>query len=875
MSQPWHSRTPEDVLAEWRSSEQGLSATEAAEQLARFGPNVLRRIPAATVWEILVAQLRSVVVVLLAAAAAVSALMRDHVEALAILVVLIINTIVGFVTEWRARRAIEALGDLDVPQARVVREGRLQLVDAQTLVPGDIAEIQPGLNVPADGRLIDVTDLRVDESALTGESLPVSKQRTADLSDDTPLAERVTMAFKGTTSVAGFGRMVVVATGAGTEVGRIGALVEGVKSERTPLERQLDALGRRLVWVTLAIAGFIALLGLWQGLEAGLVLQTAIALAVAAVPEALPAVATIALAVGVHRMARRQALVRSLPAVESLGSTTVICTDKTKTLTSGIMTLVRTWIGGRSEPFPPQQREAASSPPGSPLRAVVEAAVLASRETGGEHDHADPVDVAMTAAGHAAGITAADLAKDRPFDSWIPFSSEQKWMAAFHWDGGKRTAFVKGAPRSVLERCDRFVSDAGVRPLDDPGRAAVLAGNEALARDGLRVLAVASGPVTEATEAALRGLTLLGLVGLADPPAPGVKETIARLRAAGLRTIMLTGDQRVTAEAIGRELGVLDEGAVAIDGRQLDGASDAEVRSLVADQSAFSRVTPEHKLIVVRALRAEGEVVAMFGDGINDAAALRQSDVGVAMGKRGTDVAKQAAAIVLQDDRFETIAAAVEEGRVIFDNIRKFVFYLFSCNVAEVLVLLVAGVAGWPLPLLPLHLLWLNLVTDTFPALALALEPAESNVMRRPPRRPDDAFWSRTFVLSVVGYAALITASTLAGFWWALGTAPEKATTMTFMTLGLAQTFHLGNARSHRAVLGLRRMFSNPFAILGTGLAVLLQVLALTVPALATVLGLSALSNRDLTVAVALAAVPAVIGQVIKVVRGSSLAGGE
>jgi Ca2+-transporting ATPase len=874
MAQPWHSRTPEAVMAELSSSVQGLSGPEAAERLARFGPNVLRRIPAASVWEILLAQLRSVVVVLLAAAAAVSALMRDHIEALAILVVLVINTIVGFLTEWRARRAIEALGNLDVPQARVVREGRLQVVDAQTLVPGDIAEIQPGLNVPADGRLIEVTDLRIDESALTGESLPVSKQRTADLSDDTPLAERVTMAFKGTTSVAGFGRMVVVATGAGTEVGRIGALVEGVKSERTPLERQLDALGRRLVWVTLAIAGFIAVLGLWQGLETGLVLQTAIALAVAAVPEALPAVATIALAVGVHRMARRQALVRSLPAVESLGSTTVICTDKTKTLTSGLMTLVRTWIGGRAEPFPPPGGEP-SAMPESPLRAVVEAAVLASRESGGEHDHADPVDVAMTSAGNAVGITAADLARDRPFETWIPFSSEQKWMAAFHRDAGEQVAFVKGAPRSVLERCDRFLSDAGVRPLDDHGRAAVLAGNEALARDGLRVLAVASGPVTEATEAALRGLTLLGLVGLADPPAPGVKDTIARLRSAGLRTIMLTGDQRVTAEAIGRELGVLDEGAVAIDGRQLDRSSDEDVRSLVADQAAFSRVTPEHKLIVVRALRDSGEVVAMFGDGINDAAALRQSDVGVAMGQRGTDVAKQAAAIVLQDDRFETIAAAVEEGRVIFDNIRKFVFYLFSCNVAEVLVLLVAAVAGLPLPLLPLHLLWLNLVTDTFPALALALEPAESDVMRRPPRRPDDAFWSRSFVLSVVGYATLITASTLAGFWWALGTDPGKATTMTFMTLGLAQTFHLGNARNQRTVLGLRRMLSNPFAILGAGLAILLQVLALTVPALASVLGLSALSRQDLTIVVMLAAMPAVIGQLVKIVRGSSLAGGE
>ena len=569
--------------------------------------------------------------------------------------------------------------------------------------------------------------------------MPVTKTPDISLPAETPLADRLNLVYKGTTVLTGLGRAVVTATGNETEVGRIGALVGGVVTEPTPLERRLDRLGRRLVWLALAVAALVAGLGAWQGMPLELAIETAIALAVAAVPEALPAVATIALAIGVHRMARRNAIVRRLPAVESLGSTTVICTDKTGTLTSGRMSVVRVWTDGHEYPLAArsENREASRDP----MAVVLEAALLASRPPAETPDsdqarRGDPEDAAIFERGeaHSAWI-ARRIVHAHPLIALLPFSSERKLMASFHRRDRSTVAYAKGAPRAILQACSHTVSGDDPAPLDDAGRTALLQVNERLAAAGLRVLAVASGDVSEPTDTALTGLTFLGFVGLADPPAAGVKDTILRLRQAGLRTVMLTGDQRLTAEAIGRELGLVGADQTVLDGRELE-RDPAALGAVLAKAAAFSRVSPEHKILVVQSLQKDGEIVAMIGDGINDAPALRQADIGVAMGVRGTDVAKQAAAIVLADDRFETIAAAVEEGRVIFENIRKFVFYLFSCNLAEILVLLGAGLAGLPLPLLPLQLLWLNLVTDTFPALALAVEPAEGGVMERPPRRP-------------------------------------------------------------------------------------------------------------------------------------------
>jgi Ca2+-transporting ATPase len=754
-----------------------------------------------------------------------------------------------------------ALLRLDVQRAHVVRNGQVRVIDAADVVPGDVAALEAGQHVPADGRLLDAHDLRVDEAALTGESLPVTK-RTPPLEPDTPLADRVNMVYKGTTIAAGSGLAVITATGAATELGKIGALTSGVAEERTPLERRLDVLGGRLVWLALGVAALVAALGALQGAPAGLVIEMGIALAVAAVPEALPAVATIALAVGVSRMARRRALVRRLPSVEALGSTTVICTDKTRTLTSGDMTVVRVWASGEAIDV-----DARSS--GAPvLRRLFEVGALASkpavRNDAGDGPAGDPVDAAILSAAARAGIDRGALLDGRPQAGVVPFSSDRKLMAAFHREDGSIVAYAKGAPRTILDRCG---CDSDGSRLDDARRAAIARANDAFAAGGLRVLALASGRVREPAEAALADLTFAGLVGLMDPPAAGVKETIQKLKEAGLRTVMLTGDQALTAAAVGRELGLVGDEAPVLTGREVERLSPDELRARVDATAAYSRITPAHKLAIVTALQQGGAIVAMLGDGVNDAAALRKADVGVAMGLRGTDVAKEAASIVLQDDRFETIAAAVEEGRVIFDNIRKFVFYLFSCNVAEVFVLLVAGLAGLPLPLLPLQLLWMNMITDTFPALALAMEPAEWNVMQRPPRDPQGAILSRAFLRDIAGYAALITGSTLAAFLWSLRASPPQAVTVAFMTLALAQTFHLGNARRTGPVLRAGAAAANPYAIGAVALSVALQLIALYVAPLARTLHVVPLSRTAWLVVLVASVTPAVVGQTVKVLR--------
>jgi Ca2+-transporting ATPase len=851
----WHAEPAERALAELKSSADGLSDAEAARRLGEHGPNQLATVKPASALAIFLSQFKSIITVLLGVAAGVSLLVDDRLEAAAIVAVLAINALIGFVTELRARRAMEALVDLDVPRASVVRDGQLRAIDARELVPGDVIELETGRVVPADARLLSASDLSVNEAALTGESLPVDKDADPAQTADTPLAERINMTYKGTLVVRGVGRALVVATGAQTEVGRIGTLVASVKFEPTPLERRLDALGHRLVWLTLGIAALIAALGIVQGRPVMAVIETAIALAIAAVPEALPAVATIALAVGVGRMARRQALVRRLPAVESLGSTTVVCTDKTRTLTSGDMAVVRVWAAGHDVSLGDQERKAQPAGAEKPVQTLLESAAMASHAqaaSDGDADgwRGDPVDLAMLAAAQNAGIDRTKLVEARPEAGLVPFSSDRKLMASFHRVDGEVIAYVKGAPRAILE----------ASKVDHGTKRDVEAANETFAGAGLRVLAVASGRVAKPDAASLTGLTFLGLAGLADPPAAGVKETIRRLREAGMRTVMLTGDQRLTAEAIGRSLGVLDERDRVVDGREIDRTGEADL----VKHAAFSRITPEHKVTIVRALQATGEIVAMLGDGVNDAAALKQADVGVAMGRRGTDVAKQAAAIVLQDDRFETVGAAVEEGRVIFDNIRKFVFYLFSCNVAEVMVVLGASLAGLPLPFLPLHLLWINLVTDTLPALSLAMEPGEKDVMRRPPRNPDEAILSRAFLGRILFFGTLITASTLGAFIWAQGAGADRARTIAFMTIAIAQILHLGNARSRHPVLQLMRIFANRYAIGAVAVSIGLQLATAAIAPLAALLHLVPLSWTDWVVVFALAAVPAVVGQATK-----------
>ena len=866
---PWHSLPVDAVLERLDSSPSGLDPAEAGRRLERFGTNRLTRAEPVSAISILASQFKSLVVLLLVGAALVALLLGDVLEAVSIGAVLAINTLIGFGVELRARRAMDALLRYEVPEAKVVRAGRVERIASDRLVPGDVIALEEGDRVPADARLVETVELRANEAPLTGESLPVHK-RAEPAPDDALLAERASMVYTGTGVVVGRATAVVVATGAETEMGRIGALVAGVEEGKTPLEVRLDQLGHRLVWLTLGVAGVVTGLGVAQGSPLGRMVETGIALAIAAVPEGLPAVATIALAVGLRRMARRNAIVRRLSAVETLGATTVVCTDKTGTLTAGQMTAIVV-VGGTDRVdvtgagyavegsfMGPSGAVDPSSEPW--LGRALTAAALTSRarvDPSAGEVMGDPTDAALTVLALKGGADASELLEDLPLALDVPFTSERRSSASVHRKGTEHVTFVKGAPATVLERCSRWVTRDGDRDLDGRTRERLAEANQDLAAQGLRVIALASSESDRADD-----LTFLALVGILDPPAEGVRETIGTLRAAGIRTVMITGDQRATAETVARELGALDEGHRSIDGRELSRLNDTELAQEERAIGVFSRVSPEQKLRIVTALQARGEIVAMLGDGVNDAAALKKADIGVAMGVRGSDVAKETADIVLQDDRFLTIGAAVEEGRVIYENIRKFVFYLFSCNLAEVLVLLVASLAGLPLPLLPLQILWLNLVTDTFPALALALEPAEPGVMRRPPRDPEQSILSPRFIRAMLWYAALITLATLAAYVWGLEAGrADRAVTIAFVTLALSQLFHLGNARSRGPVLAWRRMTANRWALGAVPLVIALQVAAVHWAPLAALLRTVPLTAADWLVVCALSAVPAVVGQ--------------
>lgn len=880
----WHAETGENVCGVLHTSPVGLDDGTAAERRKEYGANVLRLAPPTAAWRILVAQFRSVVVLLLAGAALIAWLTSDPLDAWAIGAVLFLNAAIGFTTEMRARRAIESLTTLTPRRATVKRPGHTVGVDvdAGTLVPGDVVIVEAGSAVPADARLLSETGLRVNESPLTGESVPVSKT-TAALPPATALADRANMIYTGTTVADGRAAAVVVATGMQTEIGRIGGLVSAIKEGRTPLELRLDALGHRLVWLALGIAIVVGALGWWQGLPWSVVVATSLALAVAAVPEGLPAVATIALAVGVRRMARRRALVRRVPAVESLGAVTVVCTDKTGTLTAGNMVATRLWVGGVHHEITGTGYDPTGTitpPLSAGARLTVEAAVLAGRgdavqEPDGWTAHGDPTDVALLVLGRRVGVDRAELSTRWPETGEVPFTSDLRLMATFHRDttastAGPMRAAVKGAPQAILDRCSLWIDDGGnASPLTDEVRATIHAVNATFASEGLRVIGAADARSPETTESALHDMTFLGLAGLIDPPADGVRETIAQFKQAGIRTVMITGDQALTARAIGLELGVITADEEVVTGQTVDDWSDQALADALSTVGAYSRVSPDAKLRIVAGLQARGEIVAVLGDGVNDAAALKQADVGVAMGRRGTDVARDAADVVLQDDWFPTIGAAIEEGRVIYDNIRKFVFYLFSCNLAEIIVLLVAGVCG-AAPLSAIQILWLNLVTDTFPALALAMEPADPDVMTRPPRSPNAALLTRRFLRSVATHATLLAAVTLGAYVWARSAHPTHAATVAFMTLALAQLFHLGTARSHDAVVAPRRVVANPWALGAVALVVGLQIAAVTVAPLQRVLKTESLGVVEWAVVVVAAALPAVLAQLLRLRRSSS-----
>jgi Ca2+-transporting ATPase len=868
----WYDREIRDVLSELNAVEGGLTTVAARERLATHGPNDLQTVARTSAWHTLAAQFKNVLVVILLVATLLSGLLGHGLEALAIAVIVLFAVLLGFVQEHRAERALEALRAMAAPMGRVVRDGRETAVPARELVPGDILVLRDGDRVPADARLTLAVNLAIDEAALTGESAAVDK--TSDRLDaaDLPIGDRRNMAHAGTVVARGRGEAVVVATGMSTEFGRISQLVQSIEAGRTPLQQNLDRLGTTLGKASLAIVAMIVVVGLWRGLPPLEMLVFGIALAVAVVPEALPAVVTISLAIGVRRMVRRQALVRRLPVVETLGSTSTICTDKTGTLTRGELTVRRIVTaegtldvdGVGYAPVGTFRREGVPATPSGVALELLRAGVLASdaRMRRGEDDRwhvqGDPTEGALVVAAAKAGLDQSRLNQEQPRRFELGFTSERRRMTTVHEAGaGQLIAYSKGAVDVVLADCAALRREERDVSLTDADRSATRALEHAMASTGLRVLAIARRTTLDVDDAE-RDMTLLGLVGMMDPPRPEAAAAVQTCWDAGITPVMVTGDHPLTASVIAREIGLL-AGREVITGQQLAALTDDELIQEVERIGVYARVSPADKLRVIAAWQHGGHVVAMTGDGVNDAPSLKKADVGIAMGISGTDVSKEAAGVMLLDDNFATIVAAVEEGRVVFSNIRKYLSFLLSSNVGEILLMAGAALAGLPLPLTAVQILYVNLATDGLPALALAVDPPEEDLMRRRPRDPKAGVFTRPLlVLLLVGgvWSALVN---LGLFAWLLrsGRPQAEAMAITFLSLVLIQFFKAYNYRSSRLSV-LRRPFANRWLNLAIAWELALVVLIASVPFLQGAFGTAGLGWGDgaLTVGLALTVVP-------------------
>jgi Ca2+-transporting ATPase len=890
--------TPDEVIkALDTSSETGLSQAEAERRLAEVGPNELTERGLRSPWRILAAQFTEVMVIVLIVAAAIAFAVGDIKDTIAILVIVVLNAVLGFTQEYRAERAMEALKKMSVPSIKVRRDGQVREISARELVPGDLFLLETGGAVPVDGRLLESVNLRVQEAALTGESEPVSKCTEALTGEHLALGDRCNMVFLGTAVTYGRGLAVVTATGMETELGHIATMIQSVETERTPLQRRMAQLGKGLALAALALVAFVFALGLLQGTDVTTMFMVAISLAVAAVPEGLPAVVTIALALGAQRMLKRRALIRRLPAVETLGSVTVICSDKTGTLTENRMTVTVLDVAEHTVSLVEQlcksgplirSDDAPLDPPCDSLSLLLTAsalcndATLAPDQEGADSYRAvgDPTEGALVVAAARVDLWKTQLETALPRVAEVPFTSERKRMTTVHsvdeearqtidsetdwgtWlpiDGATHIAFAKGAVDSLLDVSTHVWANDRIEPLDDEWLGRIEAANNRLAQEGMRVLGAAFRPLDElpptGDEAGLeRDMIFVGMTGMIDPPRQEVREAIATCRTAGIRPVMITGDHPLTAASIARELRIADpepgdNGTRVIRGPELAQMSAADLEAVVPDVSVYARVSPEHKLKIVEALQRNGHIAAMTGDGVNDAPALKQADIGVAMGITGTDVSKEAADMVLTDDNFATIVASVEEGRTIYDNIRKFIKYTLSSNVGEIAGLMVAIGLGLPIPrLLPLQILWMNLVTDGLPGLALGVDPADPDVMNRPPHPPQESIFARgmwQYILWVGGLMGFITAA-MQFFVFRSGNPAWQ--TMVFTTLCLAQ---MGNAlaiRSETYSLFSIGVFSNPALIGAVTLTFALQLAVVYVPFLQAIFQTVALSLPELVI---------------------------
>ncbi|MDN5362482.1 MAG: P-type Ca2+ transporter type [Moorella sp. (in: firmicutes)] len=888
-SRPWYQFSPAEALGELKSdTRKGLATAEARRRLEEKGPNQLQARPGVPPYMLFLAQFQDLMVLVLLAATVISAFLGEVADAITIIAIVVINAILGFIQEYRAERSLEALKEMAAPEARVRRDGEVRRVPAREIVPGDILLLESGDRVAADALILSATGFQADEAALTGESTPVTKE-PGPLAGHVNLGDRRNMVHQGTVIAGGRGIALVVATGMATEFGKIAGLLQEVEAEETPLQKRLASLGRWLVLACLAICAAVVVTGTLRGEDLYGMFLAGVSLAVAAIPEGLPAIVTVCLALGVQKMVQRSAIIRKLPAVETLGCATVICSDKTGTLTQNQMTVRQAWAGGRSfsvsgTGYKPQgeykekgqrvnikgdlqmlltiaaqcnnaQLQKAGlgiggwlrggngrSPNGTGGRNGFFSQLFGSRDEDSWSISGDPTEGALLVAAAKGGLWRERLEREEPRLAEIPFDSERKRMSVICRSGQGLRAYVKGAPDVILDLCGAILLDGQVVPLDDAWRQEIRAQNEAMAGQALRVLALAYSDLPAGTELqpdrVERDLVLVGLMGMLDPPRPEAAAAIQLCRQAGIKVVMITGDHQITARAVALELGLPAAEEGVLNGRQLDAMDDAELARVAPGVNVYARVSPHHKLRLVRALKANGQIVAMTGDGVNDAPAVKEADIGIAMGKSGTDVTREAAAMILADDNFATIVAAIEEGRGIYDNIRKFIRYLLSCNIGEVMTMFVAAVSGLPLPLLPIQILWMNLVTDGLPAMALGVDNKEPDLMKRPPHPPGESVFARGLGWSMAILGFQIGLATLAVFILGLylgdGDLPT-ARTLAFTTLVMAQLFAVFECRSEHLSPFAVGYFSNPYLVAAVAISLTMQLLVLYLPPLQAV----------------------------------------
>jgi Ca2+-transporting ATPase len=902
----WYQRGVQEAVDELGSNlETGLNPDEAARRLEEVGLNELVDRGSKNPWLILWEQFTETMVVILIIAAIISAVVGDLKDAIAIVAIVILNSLLGFRQEYQAEQAMAALKKLAVPQVRVRRKGHIQEIEALKLVPGDIVLLESGNLVPADLRLVESVNLRAQESAMTGESEPVHKQVQAIQRERVPLAERHNMVYMGTTITYGRGAGIVTATGMRTELGGIAEMMQSAGQEQTPLQRRLDQLGKGLALASLILVAVVFVLGLFRGEDLEVLFLTSISIAVAAVPEGLPAVVTIALALGARRMLKRRALIRKLPAVETLGSVTVICSDKTGTLTENRMTVTIMDFADHQIDMTEEERIDQSvgkaamcanpEPPSETVEMLKEHPALTLMLAGGAlcndasiecddekpdsfHLVGDPTEAALVVAAARLGLTKAELESVFPRQAELPFDSDRKRMTTVHpmpkskknipadleavwnWEGWlgelEYVAFTKGSVDGLLNISDRVWVNDHIEDLDESWHVRIEAGNADLAKRGMRVLGIACRsleelPAAQQVQEVESELIFLGLVGMIDPARSEVKAAVQTCKQAGIRPMMITGDHPLTARYIANELGIL-VGEEVLTGHDLEQMEPAALEETVAEISVYARVSPEHKLKIVQALQARGEIAAMTGDGVNDAPALKKADIGVAMGITGTDVSKEAADMVLTDDNFATIVAAVEEGRAIYDNIRKFIKYTLTSNMGEIWVMLLAPFLGMPLPLLPLQILWINLVTDGLPGLALGVEPAERDTMRRPPYPPDENIFARGVGRDILVIGLLMGLVSLGvGFWYWRVDNPVWQT-MVFSTLTLSEMTYVMAIRSSRDSLFTIGLLSNRALLGAVVLTTVLQIAVIYLPFAQDLFNTTPLLLKDLLVSILL-----------------------